>query len=146
MLYIAADHGGFQLKKYLLRYLEKQLKIKATDLGALKHNPTDDFPDYAIPLAKAVVKNKTNLGIVICRNGVGVCIAANKVKGARAVLGFNIEATEWARRDDHVNILCLPAEYLSNDHAAAIVKKFLETPVDVDERFLRRLKKIAAIE
>ncbi|MSU75244.1 MAG: RpiB/LacA/LacB family sugar-phosphate isomerase [Candidatus Magasanikbacteria bacterium] len=146
MLYIAADHGGYQLKKYLIRYLKTQLKVTAKDLGAKSHDPKDDYPDFAVDLARQVVKNKTNQGILLCRNGIGVCITANKIKGIRAALGFNIEATEWARRDDHVNILCLPAEYLSNEHAAAIVKKFLETPDDMDERFTRRLKKIAAVE
>lgn len=146
MLYIASDHGGYQLKKYLIRYLKNQLKIKAVDLGARAYDPTDDFPDFAIPLARQVIKGKNNQGILICRNGQGVCIAANKVKGARAAFGFSIECTEWARRDDHANILCLPAEYISEEHAAAIVKKFLETEYDNDERFVRRLKKIAKIE
>lgn len=146
MLYIAADHGGFQLKKYLIRYLKNQLKIKAVDLGAKTYDPQDDFPDFTIPLARAVVKKSGNLGVLICRNGQGVCIAANKIKGARAILGFSIENTEWARRDDHANILCLGAEYLSSEHAAAIVKKFLETKEDLDARFVRRLKKIAALE
>ena len=146
MLYIASDHGGYQLKKYLIRYLKNQLKLKAVDLGAKKYDGADDYPDFALALGKKVVKNKTNKGILLCRNGIGVCIAANKIKGIRAALGFNIEATEWARRDDHVNVLCLPAEYLSNEHAAAIVKKFLETPEDTHERFTRRLKKIEKIE
>ena len=146
MLYIASDHGGYQLKKYLIRYLKNQLKVGFKDLGAFSHNPKDDFPDYAVPLARAVVKNKANRGILLCRNGQGVCMAANKIKGARAAFGFSIECTEWARRDDHANILCLPAEYMSPEHAAAIVKTFLETPEDNDPRFLRRIKKISALE
>jgi len=146
MLYIAADHGGFEQKKYLLNYIQQKLKSKIEDLGPFKIETTDDYPDFAFKLAKKVVKNKKNKGILLCRNGEGMCIAANKIKGARAMLGFNIEATEWARKDDHVNILCLPAEYLSNEHAADIVKKFLETEEDNDERFLRRLKKIEEIE
>jgi ribose 5-phosphate isomerase B len=146
MLYIAADHGGYQQKKYLIRYLKNQLKLKAVDLGAKSYEATDDYPDFAVALGRKVVKNKTNKGILLCRNGIGVCITVNKIKGIRAALGFNIEATEWARRDDHVNVLCLPAEYLSNEHAAAVVKKFLETPEDADVRFTRRLKKIEKIE
>lgn len=150
MLFIAADHGGYQQKKYLIRYLKNQLKLKAVDLGAKSYEPTDDYPDFAVALARKVVKNPpaggTNKGILLCRNGIGVCITANKIKGIRAALGFNIEATEWARRDDHVNVLCLPAEYLSNEHAAAVVKKFLETPEDTDARFTRRLKKIEKLE
>lgn len=145
MIYIAADHGGFELKKQLLSYLQKELKLEVEDLGAFEINSTDDYPDFAIKLAQEVVKNKS-LGILICRNGVGMCIAANKIKGARALLGFNIEATEWARKDDHVNILCLPGEYISEEYAMSIVKKFLETQPDQDERFVRRLKKIEEIE
>lgn len=146
MLYIASDHGGYQLKKYLIRYLKNQLKLKTVDLGAPAYDPADDFVDYAVPLAKKIVSAKNNVGILLCRNGQGVCIAANKIKGVRAAVGFNIENAEWARRDDHTNILCLPAEYISEEHAAAIVKKFLETDFDTDARFIRRLKKIKALE
>ncbi len=146
MLYIASDHAGFQLKKYLIRYLKNQLKKKVVDLGPKKYNDQDDFPDFAIPLSKKVVANKDNLGILLCGAAHGVCIAANKVKGARASIGYSIEGAERGRKEDHLNILCLAGRFLSDDHAAAIVKIFLESKPDMTEKRTRRLKKIAAIE
>lgn len=145
MIYIAADHGGFELKKHLLNYLQKKLKLEVEDLGAFEINPTDDYPDFAIKLAQEVVKNKS-LGILICRNGQGMCVTANKIADARAIVGFDLEATKWARNDDHVNILCLPAEYMTEDDAEQMIKIFIDTPVNNDERFIRRLNKIKAIE
>lgn len=145
MIYIATDHGGFQLKKYLTRYLKTQLKQKVTDLGPDAYDKDDDYPDYVIPLAKKVAKEKTAIGIVICRMGNGTCIAANKVKGIRAIVGYSIEAAEFGRRDNNGNVLCLSGDTLSNEHATAIVKKFLESEFD-GGRHERRMKKIAAIE
>ena len=145
MLYIATDHGGFQLKKYLIRYLKTQLKTKAVDLGPKKYDKEDDYPDYAIPLARKVAQGKNNKGILICRMGNGTCIAANKVKGIRAAVAFNIDAAEYARRDNNANIICLSGDVVSNEHAAAIVKKFLESGFD-GGRHARRMDKIAAIE
>lgn len=146
MIYIGSDHGGYQLKKYLTRYIKIQLKKKVVDVGAKKYVPTDDLQDFAVPLAKKVAKNKNDRGILICKGGQGMVITANKIKGIRALMGFSIENTEWTVKDDHANVLCLGAEYLSTEHAAAIVKRFLETEFDTDERFLRRLKKIAQLE
>ena len=145
MLYIATDHGGFQLKKYLLRYLKNQLKMKAVDLGPKKYDKDDDYPDYIIPLAKKVAKEKNGRGIVICRMGNGTNIAANKIKGIRAIIGYNIEAAEYGRRDNNANVLCLGGDVLSNEHAVAIVKKFLESNFD-GGRHARRMDKIAQIE
>ncbi|MEK7644438.1 MAG: RpiB/LacA/LacB family sugar-phosphate isomerase [Patescibacteria group bacterium] len=147
-LYIASDHGGYQLKKRLLRYLKNELSVSAEDLGPMEFVPTDDYPDYAIPLAQKTV-TEGGRGILICTNGIGVCIVANKVKGARAGLGYNLEAAESMRRDDNANILCLAAKLSSDDHAMAIVKKWLETDFNSDgekERYARRLKKIEEFE
>lgn len=145
MLYIATDHGGFQLKKYLIRYLKNQLHIRAVDLGPKKYDKDDDYPDYAIPLAKKVAKGKNNMGILICRMGNGTSIAANKIKGIRGAIGYSIEAAEFARRDNNANVISLGGDVVSNEHAAAIIKKFLETGFD-GGRHERRMKKITAIE
>lgn len=146
MLYIAADHGGYQLKKYLIRYLKNQLNIKAVDLGPKKFDPADDLQDFAIPLSKKVAKNNINRGILICRGGQGMIMTANKIKGIRAMMGFSIENVKWTVRDDHANVLCLAAEYCSPEHAAAMVKTFLTEKFDNDPRFLRRIKKISDLE
>lgn len=147
-LYIAGDHGGYQLKKRLLRYLENELNIKAEDMGPYEFVQTDDYPDYAIPLAKKVVETNGR-GILICTNGIGVCIAANKVKGTRAGIGYNIDVAESMVNDDNANIICLAAKLSSDEHAMAIVKKWLETSFSGEgarERYVRRLNKIAEFE
>lgn len=147
MIYIASDHAGFQLKKYLETYLTTQLKQEISDLGPKKYEETDDYTDYAPLVGKAVARNPKSLGILICGSGHGMCIAANKIKGVRASIGYSIEGTELARRDDDVNILCLAGKIISEDHAAAIVKKFLETELRTDSnRYSRRLEKIKEIE
>ncbi|MBI5728938.1 MAG: RpiB/LacA/LacB family sugar-phosphate isomerase [Candidatus Magasanikbacteria bacterium] len=146
MLYIAADHAGHKLKKYLATYITKTLQQKVEDLGAKTYKEDDDFPDYAVALAKKVVSNKKNWGILLCGSGQGMCITANKVPGIRAGLGYSIEAAERGRKEDDMNVLCLASRVLSTEHAAAIVKAFLENNFDGLGRRVRRLKKIAALE
>jgi len=146
MLYIASDHRGYQLKKYLLTYIKTQLNRAITDLGPKKYDKTDDFTKYSIVLSKKVVAKKTNLGILICGTGHGVCMVANKIKGGRAILGYSIEAAERGRQHEDANVLCLAGDYLSNEHAKAIVKKFLETKFDGLERRVRRNQVIADLE
>lgn len=146
MLYIASDHAGFQLKKEVIRYVKDQLNKEIEDMGPTAFVKTDDFPDFAIPLAKEVVKDKDNFGILICGTGQGMCIVANKIKGAYAIMGYNLRATELGRKHNDANILCLPGLLPSIDFTNAIVKKFLETKFDGDERFVRRNKKIKDLE
>lgn len=146
MLYIASDHGGYHLKKYLLQFFKNQLKIEVQDLGPKEYKEDDDFPDFALPLAQKVAKEKDSLGILVCRTGHGMCIVANKVKGIRAILGYNIEAAEKGKTDEDANILCLAGDVLTEEHAGAVVRRFLETKFDTAERRVRRLKQIEAIE
>ncbi len=147
MIYIASDHAGFQLKKEISKYLKTQLNKEVKDMGPTAFVETDDFPDFAIPLAKAVAKNKDSFGILICGTGHGMCIAANKVKGAYAILGYTLRATELGRKHNNANILCLPGRLLpSADFTNAIVKKFLETKFEGDKRFVRRNEKIKEME
>ena len=146
MLYIASDHAGSQLKKDIIKYLKTQLNKEVEDMGPTAFVETDDFPDFAFPLAKAVAKNKDDFGILICGTGQGMCIAANKVKGAYAITGYNIHATELGRKHNNANILCMPGNPASLDFAHAIVKKFLETKFDGDARFVRRNEKIEKME
>ncbi len=146
MLYIASDHAGFQLKKHLITHIKTQFKKSVQDLGPKKFDKDDDFPDFAVPLAKKVVSKDKNFGILICGTGHGVCIAANKIKGVRAILGYSIESAEMGRKHNGANILCLAGKVLSNEHANAIVKKFLETKFENAERLVRRNKKIADLE
>ncbi len=144
-LYIAGDHGGYALKKRLIRFVENELARPITDLGPVEHVDHDDYTDYAFPLATQVATEHAR-GILICRNGIGVCMAANKVTGIRAGIGYNIAAAESMMKDDNTNVLCLAADHLSEDFAMAIVKRWLETPFSEAERHVRRLDKIEEFE
>lgn len=143
-IYIAADHGGFALKEFLVEYLKNDLKMEVQDFGAKKEDPDDDFPDFIIPAAEATVKDGVR-GIFICGSGIGACIAANKVKGMYAALAYNIESAGLAKKDDLANGLCLAGRVLTTDHAKAMVKKWLETEVG-GERYIRRNEQIKEYE
>lgn len=146
MIYLGSDYMGFKLKKQLITYLKTQLHQKVEDLGAKTKVEEDDAIDYSVKVAKAVAKNKNNRGILICYSGHGMCITANKVKGARASIGYNIKGAELMRLHDDANILCLASHMLTLEHASAIVKKFLETKFVPIDRRVRRLKKLEKLE
>lgn len=145
MIYISSDHGGFNLKSYLVKmFLEKGVQI--VDLGPEKLDIEDDYPDYAHLVAEKIQESPENKGILICRNGVGISIAANKYKGVRAALSWNPKHVESARRDDDINILVLPADYITQEEALKIAEVWLNTPFRNEERFVRRLNKLSALE
>ncbi len=146
MIYIASDHGGFQLKKYLTRFLKLQLKREVEDMGPFEYDENDDYPIFAHKLAKKIATDASATGILICKTGHGVCMMANKMRKVRAILGYNIEAAEWGRRDENANILCLAAKFVSDEHAGAIVKKFLETDFENAQRHVRRLAEINKLD
>ncbi len=146
MIYIGADHGGFKMKEQLKKFLQKQ-KLDFTDVGAKTLKAGDDYPDYAKLVAKKVSQNPLrNLGILICRSGQGVCIAANKFKHVRASLVWNTIQAEMSRNDDMANVLCLPSDHVSQKDAEAIAKVWLNTPYSTEARHIRRIKKISALE
>lgn len=146
MLYIASDHGGFKLKEQLKAWLLAKAG-RIADLGPDALVPGDDYPDYAKKVAGKVSKNPDiDFGILICRSGQGVCIAANKFKGVRAGLVWNVKEARASRNDDHTNILCLPSDYINFKQAQDIVKTWLETPWSKDIRHVRRIKKIGKLE
>ncbi len=144
-LFIASDHGGYALKKRLLRYIENELQLPITDLGPKNYDAEDDYPPYAEDLAQKV-KESQGRGILICKNGIGVCIAANKVDGIRAGIGYNLMAAETMMLDDNTNVLCLAGKLGSEEHAMAIVHKWLETNFSEAERHKRRLEEVKEIE
>ena len=144
IVFIASDHGGFKLKEELIEYLTKK-GHNIRDLGPFVLNKEDDYPDFGIPLAEAVVKSKAK-GIVICRNGQGICIAVNKVKGARGVTGFSVKEAKTTRLDDDANILSLPADYLTKGDAKKIANVWLNTKFSNKKRHKRRLNKVRLYE
>jgi len=144
-LFIASDHGGYALKKRLVRYVQNELQREIEDMGPSQYIESDDYSDFVIPLARTVLETQGR-GIVICRNGIGVCMACNKVSGIRCGIGYNLSVAETMMQDDNTNILALAADHLSEEHAMAIVKKWLESEFSEDERHVRRLSKVAELE
>lgn len=174
-IYIASDHGGFNLKSSIIEKLKiANLKVETEDLGPFELHPDDDYPDYAFKLAEKVAEDNLTLyhqvvtsvqidtgeeelrdsaigdfkalGILICRSGNGMCIAANKVKGAYAALVVSKKHAQMARIDDNANIICLDADYLSED-PIELVKAFIETRfAGFNTRHGRRFKKIVEYE
>jgi len=145
MIYIAADHAGFEPKKEIINYLKKE-DIQATDLGPKVFNPKDDYPDFAFPLAQKTAADQKNKGILLCRSGIGMAIAANKVKGARAALCLFVKQAQKAREHNDANIIVLAADFISQQDIKKIIKKFLETKFSKEERHIRRIKKIEEFE
>ncbi|MBW6441561.1 RpiB/LacA/LacB family sugar-phosphate isomerase [Patescibacteria group bacterium] len=145
MIYISSDHRGFELKNYLVSELVSN-GVGIVDLGPNSIDPDDDYPDFAKLIAEKIQENPENMGILICANGVGISVAANKYKGVRAALSWEPEHAKSTRTDDGANILALPADYISNEEALEIVQTWLSTNFSGEDRHLRRLVKISGIE
>lgn len=145
MLYLGADHAGFKLKEQIKKYLLTQ-KIKFADLGNLKLDKNDDYPDFGFKVAKAVAKDKNSKGILICGTSFGVCIVANKVKGIRAVSISNVKNAKLSRVHNDANVLCLSGWDLKLPMTQKIIKVWLNTAFTGASRHVRRLNKIRLIE
>ncbi len=140
---IGADHAGFLLKERLREMLEAQGHV-VSDKGT---NSTDscDYPDYAFPVAADVACGRAERGILVCSTGVGMSIAANKVRGIRAALGTSVEEVRLTRSHNDANVLTLGAKYLDAATAGELVRVFLSTAFE-QGRHQRRLAKISALE
>ncbi len=146
MIYIGADHRGYKLKEALKVYLQ-ELNYNWEDLGAKELNPSDDYPDFALAVAKKVAENsEENRGILLCGSGVGVDIVANKIRNISSALCFDVKQAQMSRNDDNVNVLSLSADFISESLAKEIVKVWLETPFSGLEHHARRIEKIKEIE
>lgn len=146
MIYLGADHGGFALKERLKQWLTAW-SMPFEDLGAHQLDATDDYPDFAFAVAKAVAANPAeHQGIVLCRSAAGVVIAANKAKGVRAVAPLTVEAAEHARAHNNANVLGLSGDWLDDATAEQLTHVWLTTGFSGEERHQRRLDKIAAFE
>lgn len=142
---IAADHGGFALKTELIRALE-DWGHRVTDYGATSLDPADDYPDFVIPLARAVAAGAQERGIAICASGIGASVAANKVAGVRAGLIHDAFSAHQGVEDDAMNIMCIGARVLGIAVVMDLVRIFLQARFSGAERHQRRLGKIAALE
>lgn len=144
MIYLGADHRGFQLKEEIKEYLITR-GYKVTDLGTNSEEPVD-YPLIAEKVARKVVEDLNNRGILFCGSGAGVCVAANKINGIRAAQAWSPEVARSARTDDNINVLCLSADQVSSDETKPIVQGFLDTSFGGVERFNRRIKEITDLE
>lgn len=144
-VYIAADHGGFDLKEALKEYLETR-NYDVEDCGAYELDPSDDYPDFMYPAAQRIGADHSARGIFLCRSGAGAAIVANKVKNVRAVVARTKEDAKHAREHNDANVIALSSDSLSAEEAREIVTTFISTPFSGEERHLRRLKKIMKIE
>jgi len=143
-IYIAADHAGFELKEKIKEWLNHH-KIQYEDLGNKVFDAHDDYPDFAEKLAKRVVKEKTS-GILVCGTGIGMCIAANKVKGARAADPISFKEIRLAREHNDANIICISGWFNSFHYSTRLLERFLQTKFSHEPRHVRRLEKIKRIE
>ena len=137
-IFISSDHAGFNLKKNIIKKLSKKLKI--IDLGP-SSTLSVDYPDYAHKLSKKVASNSRNLGILICGSGMGMAIAANKIKNIRAALCYSKKNTKLSRLHNNANIITLGERLIDKNKAISLIKIFLGTKFE-GGRHLRRVKKI----
>ncbi len=142
---IAADHGGFQLKEQLAGGL-RRAGYEIVDFGNHNLDPDDDYPDFVVPLARAVASREVDRGIAVCGSGVGACVAANKVSGVRAGLIHEIFSAHQGVEDDDMNLICLGGRVMGYAIAWELVGAFLRARFSGAERFRRRLASVAEIE
>lgn len=143
-IYIGADHAGFALKEKIKNWLAEH-KIHFEDLGNTILDPKDDYPDYAVKVARKVAAKKS-LGILVCGSAQGVCIAANKIKGVRAAVPFSLKEARLAREHTDANIICLSGWYMHFYKVIKMLEVFMKTPFSKEARHRRRVGKILKLE
>ena len=137
-IFIASDHAGYNLKKFIVSNLSKRKKI--LDLGP-ESKDSVDYPDYAKKLSKKVASNKGSFGILVCGSGMGMAITANKTKNIRAALCYSVKNTKLSRLHNNANIITLGARLINKNKAFNLIRVFLNTKFE-GGRHLRRVKKI----
>jgi ribose 5-phosphate isomerase B len=142
---VAADHGGYELKQYLAEKL-LEADYEVVDFGDGQPKPDDDYPDFVVPLARAVASGEMDRGMAVCGSGVGACIAANKVPGVRACLIHEGYSAHQGVEDDDMNVICLGGHVVGSALAWELVREFLRARFSGAERHRRRLAKVASLE
>ncbi len=142
-IYLGTDHNGFQLKQGLKDFLTR-LGHEVIDEGDQELNPDDDYPQFASKVVSKLLADKDTdtKGILLCGSGQGMCMAANRYKGIRASLVWDVESAQASRNDDDSNILCLPARVIKEKDAENIVNVWLKTPFANAARFNRRISEM----
>ena len=142
---IATDHGGFGLKEEMINRL-RGAGHEVVDFGAPAFAAGDDYPDFVIPMARAVAAGQVDRGVAICGSGVGASVCANKIPGVRAALIPDHFSARQGVEDDHMNILCKGGRTVGPEVAWDLVEAFLAATFNQAERHLRRLAKVASLE
>jgi ribose 5-phosphate isomerase B len=142
---IAADHGGYELKAYLARLLG-EAGYEVIGFGDREPNVDDDYPDFVVPLARAVARGEVERGVAICGSGVGASVCANKVAGVRACLIHETFSAHQGVEDDNLNMICLGGLVVGHALAWELVQTFLAARFSGAERHIRRLAKVAELE
>ena len=142
---IASDHGGHDLKQHLAVLL-RESGYELVDFGNQQPVPDDDYPDFVVPLARAVARGEVERGVAICGSGVGACVAANKVPGVRACLIHDTFSAHQGVEDDDLNLICLGGLVVGQAFAWELVRTFLAASFSGAERHRRRLAKVARLE
>lgn len=146
MIYLGADHGGFELKQHILSWLA-EWGMPYEDVGAHEFDAADDYPQFAFAVAEKVAVNpQEHRGILACRSAGGVIIAANKLKGIRAVAVADVKSAQHSREHNDANVIGLSGDWMTLEQAKDTVKVWLTTPFSNDERHLRRIQQISAKE
>ena len=144
-VHIASDHAGFELKAIAITHLENN-GHEVIDHGALTYDPQDDYPSFCFEAAQATVNDPGSLGIVIGGSGNGEQIAANKVRGARAALAWNLQTARLAREHNNANVVGIGARMHTSEEALEIIDAFLAEPYSNEPRHQRRIEILASLE
>jgi ribose 5-phosphate isomerase B len=142
---VGVDHGGFSLKVGIVELLQQE-GHEVIDVGAHTLDPSDDYPDFTRSVGEAVQRGEAERGIVICGSGVGACVAANKLRGIRAGMCHDTYSAHQAVEHDNVNVLCLGARIVGVELAKELVRAFVNARFSGEERHVRRLAKVKAME
>ena len=139
---LATDHAGFDLKNYVKEQLEKE-GHEVEDFGAYEYDGLDDYPDFIIPAARVVGSSSNTFGIIFGGSGQGEAMAANRIKGVRAVVYYDgpTKIVQLSRQHNNANVLSLGARFISKEKAMDVIKMWLQTPFEGD-RHLKRIKKL----
>lgn len=142
---LGVDHGGFALKEIVADEIRK-LGHTVVDCGAYAYDARDDYPDFARAVGAAIQRGDAERGILVCGSGVGVSIAATKMRGIRAALCHDTYSARQGVEHDNMNVLCLGARVIGDELARELVRAFLTARFDANERYQRRLHKVMEIE
>lgn len=141
---VGSDHAGYALKEHLGAWLAEKGHA-VYDLGTHSPEPVD-YPDYAAAVARAVLDGRADRGLIVCGSGAGACVAANKLSGIRAGVAHDVYTAHQMVEHDDVNVLCLGSRVVAEAVAEDLVKTFIEAKFTREDRHVRRLDKIRALE